>query len=142
MLSLLPLLISVMPSPRVSPKNDKLASLTGPNKGKTHITQCGRAAAVEEHGGFFTGRVGSVLQDGHRQGMEGRRGRKNRDGVMHAIPSPLSRRQREAPREGLRLRVQERLSIGSIEGVFKTLVGLVVVECRVEFVVTYLQNSF
>ena len=59
----------MIPSPL--PRNDKLASLTGPNKGKTHITQCGRAAAVEEHGSFFTGRVGFVLQDGHRQGKEG-----------------------------------------------------------------------
>ena len=52
-------------------RNDKLASLTGPNKGKTHITQCGRGAAVVEHGSFFTGRVDFVLQDGHRQGKEG-----------------------------------------------------------------------
>ena len=114
--SALPASAAVMiPSPL--PRNDKLASLTGPNKAKTHITQCGGGGPWRVHGVGCFG-LGGIW---HWRRKGGRRGRKNGDRRRHARSSRTQSRRvvGKGRHEGLHF------GAGSEAVVFKNLVGSV-----------------
>ena len=99
--------LSALPAPVLSlPRNDKLASLTGPNKGKTHITH-GTAWRGRGDGWFSSGWCGQW----RRMNMKGRtRGRgqprprrENSDRAMASCTQSRRVPRRETPRPPPRL---------------------------------------